>query len=191
MKHILVAAFAFAAAAAPATAQWSATPMVGSMLYDGSLQLRDQGTILRSGMYENGGVPLFGVRLAYELSQDWEAEASYDQSWLSNYEGGLTSHFYRAGIGRVQPLSTKVSGTLGLFGGGVTFRPESAASMSDFIAGVALGMRYRLLEHTWLSSDLRFTGQFCDHPAGKTGLACNDGSQLGYTQVSVGVRFDW
>lgn len=189
-RTVAVALIALSGIAAPLGAQWSTTPAVGAMLYDGSLQLRDNGRVVGSGLYEDGAVPVFGARVAYALTDTWEIEVGYDQSWLSNYEGGLTSHFYRAGLTRVQPLSPVLHAALGLFAGGVSFRPEDAGTMSDLIAGASFGLRYRVMERASIYSDLRFTGQLCDDAPAMTGLACNDGSQLGYSQMSLGLRFD-
>lgn len=172
--------------AVPVAAQARVGPTIGAMLYDGSLLIREGGIVVGDGLDESGPKLLAGIRAAVSLGERLEVEAGYDQSWLENSRGGLTSHFYRVGVNWLLPFAGSVTAAVGASVGGVTFRPDDGSALSDPTFGLAGGIRYPFSQHVELYSDLRFTGQLCGD-TNPSGLSCNDGSQLGYSQLGVGI----
>lgn len=132
-----------------------------------------------------------GLRLGYDFAERVGVEVSYGRSWLRNDAGDLASHLYHAVL-RYRLVDTGSWAVhLAAGGGGVTYRPGTGGSrsLSDPTVAGGVGASYFLTPGFAVRTDLDFLGQFCRDPEPRPGLVCNDGSQLGYTQLTAGLRF--
>lgn len=183
---VLVALFA-----QPSAAQVSISPYAGLMIYDGSLMIYENSVYRGSGIEDETPVPTIGLRLSYEIAPRWSAELSYGRSWLENGRGPLASHFYSVTAQYAFVRSATWTAHLVAGGGGTSYGPSAADlnSLSDATIAGGVGLSRRLTPRLDLRADLRFIGQFCRQANDRDGLVCNDGSQLGYSELSAGLRF--
>ena len=174
----------------PAAGQVSISPYAGAMIYDGSMMIAEGGAIQGSGFENDPPVGVLGLRAGYAFANGAELEVAYGRSWLRNDTEDIASHLYQAMVRYRVLASGAWSAYLAAGGGGITYRSESGrlGSLSDPAVAGGVGMSYGLSPALDLRSDLTFMGQFCDEPEESDGLVCNDGSRLGYTQLSAGVR---
>lgn len=171
-------------------AQVTLSPYAGAMIYDGSLAIYEDGVRQGSGIENRAPVPVVGLRVGYRLSPRWSTELSYGRSWLENSRGDLASHLVHAMLQYSLVRSGHWSAHLDAGGGGIVYRsasPESN-SLSDAMVAGGIGAAYRLTPAVEVRADLRLFGQFCKQEDGRQGPSCNDGSQLGYSELSGGVR---
>ena len=176
--------------AAPAAGQLSISPYAGAMIYDGSVMISEGGALRGSGIDSDPPDAVLGLRLGYEFPGLVELEVAYGRSWLHNGSGDVAAHLYQAMIRYPVLSSAAWSGYVAAGGGGITYRSESGqlGSLSDPAVAAGVGLTYALSPALDFRTDLTFLGQFCDQPDDSEGLVCNDGSQLGYTQLSAGLR---
>lgn len=173
----------------PAAAQLSVSPFLGAMMYDGSVLLYEDGVYTGSGIDDRSPVSLVGLRVGYALPGRSEVELSYGRSWLRNQRGVVASHVYHV-MGRYPAASSEDWALhLALGAGGITYRSAGSGSLSDPTLSGGLGYSHALTERLDFRTDLTFLGQLCSEAGEpRDGLACNDGSQLGYAQLAAGVR---
>lgn len=173
-----------------AEGQVSISPYAGAMIYDGSMMLYEGGVRQGPGIEDDPPVAVLGLRVGYEIFGQAELEASYGRSWLRNRPGDVASHLYHAMLR--YPVMSSGAWLVHLVGGAgwITYRSaaDQVRSLSDRTVTGGLGLSYRISPRLDLRTDLAFIGQFCNEPDQQDGLACNDGSQLGYTQLSAGLR---
>lgn len=131
-----------------------------------------------------------GLRLGYGFLDRTELEVSYGRSWLQNSAGDVASHLYQAMIRHAVVSSADWLVHVAAGAGGITYRSgaDRVGSLSDPAVSGGLGVSYRLSPAWDLRTDLTFMGQYCNGSNPQDGLACNEGSQLGYTQLSAGIR---
>lgn len=192
--HVRSLAIGFSLVLLSATAsiaQVSVSPYAGLMIYDGSLMIYENGGYAGSGIVGDAPVPVAGFRIGYDVGSRWVAELSYGRSWLENARGDLAAHLYHGTLQYSFHRSPSWDAHLELGGGLIDFRPSSPAlnSLSDATVAGGLGVAYRVARAVQVRMDLRFIGQLCQQEDDRNGLVCNDGSQLGYTVLTAGVRF--
>ena len=179
------------ALAQPGRAQISISPFAGGMIYDGSVMVYEEGAYQESAIDSDPPVPVLGLRVGYGFANGIDLEVSYGTSWLENSRGNVSSHLYQASLR--YPVISSAAWVLHLAAGagGITYTMDGvhSSSLSDPAISGGAGVSYRLSRRLDLRTDLTFMGQLCHEPEQQDGLICNDGSQLGYTQLAAGVRF--